>query len=246
MKNKFGFKTKPKIRFIANKQNAENVLGMTGHYDPETQEICIYCYGRHPKDILRSLAHELMHHVQHYEGSLTADNSASENDPNYIVHDKYLEGIEADAFERGNIAFRFWEAETKMNDRDYNSLLDQEGKKMEEAGEPKTKQGKKAKETRIRHAIEKNLSKDGNLSKNDMRIAAATAKIEAGTGKKRSKEESVEESMNENKEPEVNEALKDSVVYQPTDRACNDMYNNREETVFQDLLKKFGIKKQNG
>ena len=45
---------------------------------------------------------------------------------------------------------------------------------------------------------------------------------------------------------EVNEALKDSVVYQPTDRACNDMYNNREETVFQDLLKKFGIKKQNG
>lgn len=170
MKKRFGFSRKPILKFMYNKENANKKLGMTGHYDPDNEEITIFCYNRHPKDILRSFAHELMHHIQKCEGTLDTQNTATEGDENYIVRDKYLEGIEADAFERGNIAFRFWEAETKMN-------------------------------------------------KTDSEQVKATETVD------------------------VNEALKDSVVYQKDDRACNDLYNNREETVFQDLMKKFGIKK---
>ena len=235
MKNKFGFKAKPKIRFIANRQNAENALGMTGHYDPETQEVCVYCYNRHPKDILRSLAHELMHHVQHCEGSLSSDKAASKEDPNYIVHDKYLEGIEADAFERGNIAFRFWEAETKMNDRE-NALLNQE-ENLDERKKKKKKKHTKKQIDKVHRGAGKMEKEKGYPTEKAFKIA--WSKLGESEGDNMSQE-------NETKQTEVNEALKDSVVYQPSDRSCNDLYNNREETVFQDLLKKFGIKKQNG
>lgn len=199
MKKRFGFTSKPHIKFKYSEQNAANHLGMTGHYDPDSEEIVIFCANRHPKDILRSLAHELMHHVQKHEGMLSPEEAAPEGDQNYIVHDKHLEKIEADAFDRGNIAFRFWEAEQKMNGHD-KSLNQEE--------------------------VEENKTKTGN-EKNE-------ACMDEGA-------DCQEKNVNEN--VEVNPALKDSVVYVKDDRACNDLYNNREETIFQDLLKKFGIKK---
>lgn len=227
MKKKFGFKTKPKVKFIYSKTNADKKLGFTGHYEPDGEVITIFCYDRHPKDILRSFAHELMHHIQKCEGSFDQEKAASNNDPNYIVHDKYLENIEADAFERGNIAFRFWEAETKMNGHD--KLLNQEEQVQEESGERKLtdKQLEKAKE--MAASMEK---KQGYSAKKAHKIAYAAVK-----------KESIEEKAPTANTVDVNEALKDSLVYQKGDRACNDLYNNREETVFQDLLKKFGIKK---
>lgn len=224
MKKRFGFARKPTLKFIYNKENADKKLGITGHYDPDIEEITIFCYNRHPKDILRSFAHELMHHIQKCEGTLDPQKSSTEGDENYIIRDKYLEGIEADAFERGNIAFRFWEAETKMNGHD--RLLNQE-EIQEEAGERKLtdKQLKKAKE--MAASMEK---KQGYSAEKAHKIAYATVQ-------KESKEIKPPENV------DVNEALKDSVVYQKDDRACNDLYNNREEAVFQDLMKKFGIKK---
>jgi hypothetical protein len=46
------------------------MLAKTGHYDPNTMEIHVFATGRHPKDILRSIAHELVHHNQHMNGEL--------------------------------------------------------------------------------------------------------------------------------------------------------------------------------
>lgn len=227
MKERFGFVTKPKIKFIYNQSNAHKKLGMTGHYDPEGEEIVIFCLDRHPKDILRSLAHELMHHVQKHEGSLNAENSAPEGDPNYIVHNKYLEGIEADAFERGNVAFRFWEAGKKMNKEDSCSPLE-EKKKKRKLSAVKLKKAKK-----MAASMEK---KQGYSAEKAHKIAYAAVQKE---GQEMAKTENTQQQPT----VEVNEALKDSVVYNKDDRACNDLYNNREETVFQDLLKKFGIKK---
>lgn len=226
MKKRFGFSRKPNLKFMYNKENANKKLGLTGHYDPDAEEITIFCYNRHPKDILRSFAHELMHHIQKCEGILDAQNTRTEGDENYIVHDKYLEGIEADAFERGNIAFRFWEAETKMNGHD--KLLNQE-EVQEEASERKLtdKQLKKAKE--MAASMEK---KQGYSAKKAHKIAYATVQ-----------KESVDPESANTRSVDVNEALKDSVVYQKDDRACNDLYNKREEAVFEDLMKKFGIKK---
>lgn len=227
MKKRFGFSRKPSLKFMYNKENANKKLGLTGHYDPVNEEITIFCYNRHPKDILRSFAHELMHHVQKCEGTLDPQNAATEGDENYIVRDKYLEGIEADAFERGNIAFRFWEAETKMNGHD--KLLNQEQETQEESSERKLtdKQLSKAKE--MAASMEK---KQGYSAEKAHKIAYAAVQ-----------KESIEEKSTDVRTVAVNDALKDSVVYQKDDRACNELYNNREEAVFQDLMKKFGIKK---
>ena len=234
MKKRFKFDRDPHIKFEFDEANAENILGKTGYYDPDTEEIVIYAYGRHPKDVLRSLAHELIHHVQKCDGHLTHENSASESDPNYIVHDKFLEGIEADAFERGNIAFRFWEAGKKMNDKE-NALLDQE-ENLDERKKKKKKHTKKQID-KVHRMAGKMEKEKGYPTEKAFKIA--WSRLGESTGEQMSEE-------NKNKQPEVNEALKDSVVYNPQDRSCNDLYNNREETVFQDLLKKFGIKKQNG
>ena len=62
--NRLGFKHPPSIFLDHSKPNSEKVLGKTGYYDPGTMEIHVFATGRHPKDILRSIAHELVHHLQ--------------------------------------------------------------------------------------------------------------------------------------------------------------------------------------
>ena len=119
MQSKFGFDRIPRIKFIFDKQNSQKSLGMTGGYDHENEEIVVYALDRHAKDILRSLAHEMMHHVQKCEGTMDGKDMGATVDPNYIMHDDFLKNIEADAFERGNICFREWEA-CKKGDKTMN------------------------------------------------------------------------------------------------------------------------------
>ena len=55
----------PKVKFINNDvENANDLLGRTAYYDPNEKLVALYTMGRHPKDILRSYAHELIHHHQ--------------------------------------------------------------------------------------------------------------------------------------------------------------------------------------
>ena len=44
------------------------MLGKTAHYEPASMEITVYTDGRHPKDMMRSIAHELVHHKQNENG----------------------------------------------------------------------------------------------------------------------------------------------------------------------------------
>jgi hypothetical protein len=67
---RLGFDKAPSIFLNHDKRNASNTLGKTGYYDPNTMEIHVFATGRHPKDILRSIAHELVHHKQHMNGEL--------------------------------------------------------------------------------------------------------------------------------------------------------------------------------
>ena len=57
---KLTFKRPPVMIFDSDPNNETNVLGKTAYYDPESLEIHIYSDGRHPKDMLRSIAHELI------------------------------------------------------------------------------------------------------------------------------------------------------------------------------------------
>ena len=93
----------PKLVFHKKKQN-EEIFIKTGYYDPSNKEVHLYTEGRHIKDILRSLAHELIHHKQNMDGRLTED----AYDGDTIYNDKKLQELEKEAYLKGNISFRTW------------------------------------------------------------------------------------------------------------------------------------------
>lgn len=103
VKNGYTLKPLPKVIFD-NTQQEEDVFIKTGYYDPNNMEVYVFTNGRHIKDILRSLAHELIHHKQNVDGRLGAGSYDGET----IYNDKKLQKLEEEAYLRGNIAFRTW------------------------------------------------------------------------------------------------------------------------------------------
>ncbi len=107
MQKKAGFKRPPSaITYTDDKDNAENILGKTAYYDPNSASVTIYVTGRHPKDILRSLAHELVHHRQNERGEFDDIGPVGEG---YAQSDKKLRNMEREAYTMGNMCFRDWE-----------------------------------------------------------------------------------------------------------------------------------------
>jgi hypothetical protein len=102
----------PKVEFVEDEDNAKNTLGRTAYYDPNNKVIVLYVTNRHPKDILRSFAHEMIHHCQNLEGRLGGINTTNINE------DDYLADIESEAYNNGNMLFRAWE-----NDREGNNSI---------------------------------------------------------------------------------------------------------------------------
>lgn len=110
-----------------NQSNADDILGKTGYYDPENKLICLYITDRHAKDVLRSFAHELIHHEQNISGYNNNINLSATADPSYMLHDESLKEAERDAFERGNMMFRTWTDTKKL--RRKNMLNEKKHKK---------------------------------------------------------------------------------------------------------------------
>ena len=93
----------PQIQLIHDDyENGEDIFGKTAYYAPATNSVVLFTYGRHPKDILRSYAHELIHVHQNMEDRLHNVNTTDVNE------DDYLEQLEREAYETGNIMFRSW------------------------------------------------------------------------------------------------------------------------------------------
>jgi len=93
----------PNLEFVdGDGENAREFLGKTAYYDPNTQTIVLYTEGRHPKDIVRSYAHEMIHHVQNLEGRLGDIQTTNTQE------DDNLNDIEAEANLMGTMTFRNW------------------------------------------------------------------------------------------------------------------------------------------
>ena len=93
----------PTVEFInGDSENARDFFGKTAYYDPNNQVIVLYTEGRHPKDIVRSFSHEMIHHIQNLEGRLgdiiTTNTQEDDN----------LNDIEAEANLKGTMTFRNW------------------------------------------------------------------------------------------------------------------------------------------
>ncbi len=110
LKNKLNVTPLPRVKFIDNDiENANNILGRTAHYDPNNKSITLYTFNRHPKDVLRSYSHEMIHHMQNLENRLKNISTTDINE------DDYLKEIEREAYEKGNILFREWENALENN-----------------------------------------------------------------------------------------------------------------------------------
>jgi hypothetical protein len=93
----------PSIELVGDDMvNAEKFLGKTAYYDPTNKSITIYTYGRHPKDIVRSYAHEMIHHIQNLDGRL--GNVSTTN----TLEDDHVNNLEKEANLKGTMTFRNW------------------------------------------------------------------------------------------------------------------------------------------
>jgi len=93
----------PTMEFIdGDSENAKDFFGKTAYYDPNRQHIVLYTEGRHPKDIVRSYAHEMIHHIQHLEDRL-GDVAGTDT-----TSDEHLTKLEKEANLRGTMTFRNW------------------------------------------------------------------------------------------------------------------------------------------
>jgi len=107
---RYKLNNKPTIIFAQDKQNSMKPFGKTAHYDPAEESITVYTTGRHMKDCLRSLAHELVHHLQNERGDLM---SMGPTGPGYAQKDPHMREMEREAYEKGNMCFRDFEDRLK-------------------------------------------------------------------------------------------------------------------------------------
>ena len=93
----------PKLVFKnGDSENAKQFLGKTAYYDPNSMSIVLYTEGRHPKDIVRSFSHEMVHHTQNLEGRLGEITTTNTQE------DDNLDKLEQEANLKGTMTFRNW------------------------------------------------------------------------------------------------------------------------------------------
>ena len=106
VRQKLNFNRPVSIFFVSDPENAKHMLGKTAFYDPSNDSVSIYTDNRHPKDILRSLSHELVHHAQNCRGEFDYSGGLGED---YFQNDPHMHEMELEAYKDGNRYFRMWE-----------------------------------------------------------------------------------------------------------------------------------------
>jgi|10_taG_2_1085330.scaffolds.fasta_scaffold10530_3 hypothetical protein len=107
---RLGFHDPPSLFLKSDSENASDLLGKTGFYDPMEQEITAFVDQRHPKDILRSISHELVHHAQNCRGEFDGEMEIGEG---YAQKNPKLREMEKEAYLEGNLILRDWEDSRK-------------------------------------------------------------------------------------------------------------------------------------
>ena len=101
-----GFNEPPKLFLKQDEENANNPLGKTAFYNPEEKSVTLYVTGRHPKDVLRSLGHELVHHKQNCDGKFE---DAGDMGQGYAQKNPHLRQMEIEANSVGSMCLRDFE-----------------------------------------------------------------------------------------------------------------------------------------
>jgi hypothetical protein len=113
-KQRFGFKKPVRLFLKQDIDNSENPLGKTAYYDPNEFKITLYVTKRHPKDVLRSFSHELVHHKQNCDGLF--DDVSGDMGEGYAQKNEHLREMEKEAYLEGNLCLRDYEDGLKGSD----------------------------------------------------------------------------------------------------------------------------------
>ncbi len=89
-------------------ENSKKPWGYTGNYNPEDKSITLFITDRHHIDILRTFAHEVIHHWQNETGNLI-EKTNKPQDNQYAQKDPHMRQMEKQAYLLGNIIFRDFE-----------------------------------------------------------------------------------------------------------------------------------------
>ena len=104
---KMNIRPLPEVKIRRDIGEAADFFGRTAYYNPNINEIVLYVEGRHPKDVMRSFAHEMVHHMQNIEGRLGSIDTTNTNESDALLE------LEKEAYLQGNIVFRNWEDSVK-------------------------------------------------------------------------------------------------------------------------------------
>ena len=128
----------PEVKIRRDIDESENFFGKTAYYDPNQKEVVLYVEGRHPKDVMRSFTHEMVHHIQNLEGRLGGIGTTNTNE------DDHLREIEKEAYLTGNITFRNWEDRCKNMDEGLWANINAKKAKGEKSSHKNSKAYKQA------------------------------------------------------------------------------------------------------
>lgn len=121
LEGKLQLKERPRIIMTDDPKNAAQSFGKTAYYDPQNKIVRLYVTDRHDTDILRSFAHEVIHHWQNENGTLSPQASAA----HYAQEDENLRKREMEAYLFGNILFRDWQDEQRYGPPKTHPLMPQ-------------------------------------------------------------------------------------------------------------------------
>lgn len=236
MASELDIKEKPEIELKHDEENAKDFYGKTAYYNPEERKICLYVSGRHAKDIARSFAHELIHHMQNETEPLGDEDLHATAEIGYAQKNPKLNKMEEEAFTKGNMLFRKYTDQRKMSMEKKMSLEEEILNTIQILIQEKI-DAKKA-----------DLDKDGKLSGYEKKRGEAIQK--AMSKKKSPKEVAKKHAKSEVKGKRssgpgkelINQSsvMKENLI-QPDDRLHPEEMQKRDELVWKELLKKFNI-----
>ena len=161
-KDRMGFQHPPRLFLKSDSSNSKKMLGKTAYYDPQEKAITLFTHNRHPKDILRSYAHELVHHTQNLRGDLSPEKCGEMGD-GYAQASGHMREMEREAYEKGNMCFRDWE-DTLSDKETYIIIKIAESKFIKENKTMTKKITKEFLKNTIREALEKQINEQGDAT----------------------------------------------------------------------------------
>jgi hypothetical protein len=121
-KQQLGFDKPVKIIYVTKaEENSVDPFGKTAYYNPQENSVTLFTLNRHPKDILRSLAHELTHHAQHCRGDFEDQEVSTEE--GYAQKNPLLRKAEEEAYMQGGMLVRDWTDTLKSSDGKKERIL---------------------------------------------------------------------------------------------------------------------------